>query len=229
VIVWDVFPYWREQWAVDARRRLWETHWPGYRAIALMGDRTHRGDLLQKTGRPWPFASQWYVVELDAPDDWGREKQQRDAVRQLLPQMNPDDLILLCDADEFVDPRVLPAILEATESGPVKLRMEIYMCGIRWKHRDSWRHPAACRARDLPEHPSDDLRMNFTLPKVPNAGWHLTYFDPDDAGKLAAFAHAECDTDQMRQELAGIRAHGTGLIDDPLTGPLADVLNGVAS
>jgi hypothetical protein len=102
--------------------------------------------------------------------------------------------------------------------------MAIYMCGTRWKHRDSWRHPAACRARDLPEHPTADLRMNFSLPKVPDAGWHLTYFDEDVDGKLRAFAHAEWDTPEARLEFADIRANGTGLIDDPLTGPLADIL-----
>lgn len=221
-MIWDVFPYWRERWAVDARLKLWAGMGTGYRAVALVGDRTHRGDPL-----PWPVLPvdvQPVAVTLDAGDDWGREAQQRDAVRSLVPVMAPDDLVLLCDADELVDPRALPAIAAATRNGPVKLRMAIYMCGTRWRHRDSWRHPAACRARDLPEHPTDELRLNFTLPKVPAAGWHLTYFDEDVDGKLAAFAHAEWDTPQARDEFARIRAEGVGLDDDPLTGPLADTL-----
>lgn len=225
--VFDVFPYWRERWAVDARVRLWEELGPFYSPIAILGDRTHRGNPLPAGIATPPVG--WHGVVLDADSDWGREQQQRDAVRELLPLMEPDDLILLCDADELVDPRALPAILEATEAGPVKLRMAHYMCGTRWRHRDWWRHPAACRARDLPERPSEELRMNFTLPKVHHAGWHLTYFDADVDGKLSAFAHAEYDTAQTRQELADIRANGTGFIDDPLTGPLAGILAGVAA
>jgi len=222
VKVWDVFPYWRERWAVDARLRLWAAV-DSYVPAALVGDRTHRGNPLPE--RPDPGVGVQAVwVSLDAEGDWGREAQQRDAVRSLLPFMAPDDLILFTDADEFVDPRALDRIVEATAAGPVKLRMANYMCGTRWRHRDWWRHPAACRARDLPECPSDELRMNFTLPKVDEAGWHLTYFDADVDGKLKAFAHAECDTDQMRAELADIRANGTGLIDDPLTGPLVEAL-----
>jgi hypothetical protein len=224
VRVWDAFPYWRERWAIDARLRLWDGI--DYTPIALLGDRTHRGDSLPERE---PVRINTVMVTLDAEDDWAREAQQRDAVRLALPLMEPDDLILLTDADEIVDPLALPAITEATESGPVKLRMVIYMCGTRWKHRDWWRHPAACRARDMPEHPTADLRMNFSLPKVPDAGWHLTYFDEDVDGKLSAFAHAEWDTPEARVEFADIRANGTGLIDDPLTGPLAGILQAVAA
>lgn len=229
--VWDVFPYWRERWAVNARLRLWaellETD-ATYIPVALVGDRTHRGNPLPEVPQP-PVERVW--VTLDADGDWGREAQQRDAVRSLLPRMDPDDLILLCDADELVDPRALPAIVEATEHGPVKLRMAHYMCGTRWRHQHWWRHPAACRARDLPERPTSDLRMNFALPKVPETGWHLTYFgtDADVDAKLLAFAHAEMDTEQMRQEITRIRVEGTGFVDDPLPGPLTEILSAVAA
>jgi hypothetical protein len=229
VKAWDVFPYWREQWAVDARLRLWTDLAPevDYCPVALLGDRTHRGGPLLRAVTALPVVgADWLMTVLDAADDWGREAQQRDAVQRLRWQMGPDDLLLLCDADELVDPRALAAILAATETGPVKLRMANYMCGMRWRHRDWWRHPAACRARDLPEHPTADLRMNFSLPRVPDAGWHLTYLgtDADVDAKLSAFAHSELDTAQTRADIARIRAEGTGWIDDPLTGPLAVIL-----
>lgn len=224
--VWDVFPYWRERWAVDARLRLWADLGPFYRPLALVGDRTHRGNPLPKGLSEPPV--RWHRVTLDGDGDWAREAQQRDAVRDLLPLMDPDDLVLLGDADELVDPRALPAILTATEQGPVKLRMAHYMAGTRWRHRDAWRHPAACRARDLPEHPTADLRMNFgVIPRVENAGWHLTYLgsDADVDAKLSAFAHAEIDTPQTRLDIAAF-AGGPDWIDDALTGPLADMLPG---
>lgn len=231
--VWDVFTYWREQWAALARLWLWSTLAPevDYRPVALVGDRTHRGDPLPDDLPGLPAGVDRVHVTLDAEDDWGREAQQRDAVRQLLPRMEPDDVVLLCDADELVDPRALPTIVEMTADAPVKLRMLIYVCGTRWRHPGWWKHPAACRARDLPEKPTDDLRMYFgPIPRaclrVPDAGWHLTYYgtDEDIDLKLSAFAHAEHDTPDMRRELADLRDNGTGWIDDPLTGPLADVL-----
>lgn len=229
--VWDVFPYWRERWALDARLRLWADLAPdvAHLPVMLEGDRTHRGRPFNYSLAETPPPAEVLWTMLTADSDWGREQQQRDQVRTLLPRMRPDDLILLCDADELVDPRAIDRILEATETGPVKLRMAHYMCGTRWRHRDWWRHAAACRARDLPERPSEELRLNFALPKVDEAGWHLTYFDEDVDGKLSAFAHAEYDTEQTRLELADIRANGTGFIDDPLTGPLVDILAGVAA
>lgn len=226
--VWDTFPWWRERWAIDARLRLWATGAPeaDYKPVVLLGDRTHRGEPLPaERGLPGGVLS--VLTILDADGDWERERQQRDGVRRLLPQMAPDDLILFCDADEFVDPRVLPAIIAATESGPVKLRMAMYCCGIRWRHAGTWRHPSACRVRDLPEHPSAELRQNFAPPKVEEAGWHLTYYGTaeDVDAKLRAFAHAESDTPDMRQVLTDIREHGRGWVDDSLTGPLADILD----
>jgi hypothetical protein len=224
VRVFDVFPYWRERWAIDARLHLWAGR--DVKHVALLGDRTHRGAPLPAPALP--VAS--VLVTLDAEDDWGREAQQRGAVRDLLPGMKPDDLVLLCDADEFVDPQALPRILDATETGPVKLKMAHFMCGTRWRHRDAWRHAAACRARDLPERPTADLRLNFALPKVPDAGWHLTYYgtDEDVDLKLKAFAHAEIDTPQTRVDIARIRLEGVGWIDDPLSGPLAEILSAMA-
>jgi hypothetical protein len=221
VKVWDVFTYWREEWAARARLRLWADV-DGYTAVALVGDRTHRGHPLPAPQLPEGVGV--VAVTLDAAGNWERERQQRDAVR-VLP-MAPDDLVLLCDADELVDPAALPAILHATESGPVKLRMALYVAGTRWRHRDPWRHPAGCRARDLPERPSEQLRLNFALPKVHQAGWHLTYMgtDEDVDAKLSAFAHEECDTAQYREDVARLRDSGEGWIDDPLAGPLADIL-----
>lgn len=232
--VFDVFPYWRERWAVEARLRLWADLAPDvtYVPVALVGDRTHRGNPLSDGLPELPAGVKWVLVTLDADDDWGREAQQRDAAWRLLHYMNMDDLILLCDADELVDPRALPAIVEATDAGPVKLKMASYMCGTRWRNVSWWKHPAACRARDLPEHPTADLRLYFgpiprPMPRVPDAGWHLTYLgsDADVDAKLSAFAHAEYDTAQTREDIARIRVEGApDFVDDPLTGPLADIL-----
>jgi hypothetical protein len=146
--------------------------------------------------------------------------------------MEPDDVVLLVDADELVDPRALPTIVEMTAAGPVKLRMVMYAYGTRWRSPHMWKHPAACRAQDLPEHPTRDMRMFFgpiprPMLRVPDAGWHLTYFgtDADVDAKLSAFAHAEMDTAQMREDIARDRAEGSAvLIDDPLAGPLAEAL-----
>jgi Glycosyltransferase family 17 len=224
--VWDVFPYWRERWAVDARLKLWAGV-AGYRPTALLGDRTFRGDPLPVAVDLPAAEVDALVVSLDEPGAWGREKQQRDAIWRLRDEMADDDLVLVVDADEFVDPQALDRIQEATADGPVKLRMAMYVCGTRWRNPTPWRHGSACRARDLPERVTDQLRDVRTLPQVEDAGWHLTYYgtDEDIDLKLKAFSHVEVDTPQMRAALADQRENGPpGWLDDPLTGPLADIL-----
>src|SRR6185295_7856650 len=98
VRVWDVFAYWRERWAVDARRQLWAELAPSvqYYPWALLGDRTHRGEhLLRQVTVPPAPTTFWTMTTLDAADDWGREAQQRDAIGGRMWQVDPDDLILL--------------------------------------------------------------------------------------------------------------------------------------
>lgn len=224
--VWDVFPYWRERWAVDARLRLWAGV-DNYNPLALVGDRTFRGQPLELVE---PGIQMTRVV-LDAGGPWEREHQQRNAVYALKAGLDPDDLLLLTDADEFVDPAALPQILEATESGPVKLRMAMYACGTRWRNPGLWKHAAACRVRDLPEKPSEQLRSVRSFPGIDDAGWHLSFFgsDEDVDAKLRAFAHEDHDTPAMRADLVRLRETGNGWLDDPLTGPLADALAAVVA
>lgn len=228
-VVWDVFPYWCERWAAQARGVLWAKLAPEvpYRAVACVGDRTFRGNDLP-AGLPEPGVGIVEVV-LDAEDDWAREHQQRNAVLSLLPSMQPNDLVLLTDADEIVDPRVLPVIAAMTASGPIKLGMALYMLGTRFRNPGWWTHPAACRVRDLPADPSRNLRSRFDLPVLRGAGWHLTYqgTDADVDAKLSAFSHVEWDTAEKREELARLRMQGTGMVDEPLSGPLVDVLRSV--
>lgn len=231
--VWDVFPYWRERWAAEARLALWSTLAPDvdYRPVAFLGDRTHRGGPLPVDLPPVPDGVETVTVRLTASDDWGREMQQRDAVTTLLSRMQPDDLVLLCDADEIADPRKLDEILAATVHRPCKLAMRLWYYGTRWRAPDWWAHPAACRARDLPEHPSRRLRLSG-WPAVLDAGWHISWTgsDEDRSAKISAFAHSELDNPQGRAAVAygaahGLDPHGRPLLDDPLTGPLMEVLH----
>lgn len=225
-VVWDVFPYWCERWATRARLALWKSLAPDitYMPVACVGDRTFRGRDLPE-GLPEPGV-ETIEVTLDARNDWAREHQQRNGALALLPRMQPNDLVLLVDADEFVDPRVLPVIAAMTAAGPIKLGMPLYMLGTRFRNPRWWTHPAACRARDLPGDPSRDLRSRFDLPVLIGAGWHLTYqgTDADVDAKLSAFSHVEWDTAEKREELARLRMQGTGMVDDPLTAPLDGVL-----
>jgi len=227
-MIWDCVPYWREARLVAARVALWDRSGLDVTVVAFVGDRTHRGDPKPEGLPPPPDGVRTVNVTLDKSDDWGRERQQRDAVCNLRPEMADTDLILLCDADEIVNPAAIPSIMTAAENCPHRLSMVMYLFDTEWRTVNPWKKARACLARDLPAMPSQRLRGRSMLPSVADAGWHLTYQDDND-GKLRAFAHAEFDTDDHRAWLTVCRLNhtdlsGVSLIYDPLTGPLAEVL-----
>jgi hypothetical protein len=232
-VVWDVFPYWREEWTIEARRALWAHFMPqvDHRLIILTGDRTHRGAPLPlPSGIPSGDDEIVIRVTLDADSDWGREAQQRDAVVVLLPRMGDDDLVLVCDADELVDPRQYTELLTATAQGARKLAMSLYLFGTRWRYPVQWVYPTAFRARHMPPSPSQ-LRWDQTISPVTMAGWHISYVGTDTEidAKLSAFAHAEFDTRQQRTLLVEARASATDflgkpLLDDPIDPAITEVL-----
>jgi hypothetical protein len=231
MMIWDCISYWREHRLVAARLELWRRSGLDVTVVAFVGDRTHRGNP-KPAGIPDPPAGVRVVnVTLDAGDDWGRERQQRDAVTGLVPKMAGDDLVLLCDADEIVDPAAIPRIVDAAQNGPARLMMAVYMFDTRWRTQTPWSHPVALLAKHMQRKPSQRFREKHGRgPRVRDAGWHLTYQDDVDA-KLSAFAHAEVDTPEFRRQLEQARTTHIGLdgipfVDQPLTGPLADVLEG---
>lgn len=208
--VFDCFPYWREAWAIELRLRLWEAVAPEveYHPVAFYGDVTHRGDPL-----PEPAIDprcQSVRVTLPGPDPWAREAQQRDAVTQLRGRLGEDDLILLTDADEIVDPAMVNMIADRCV-GPysyVKLGMTMYFFGARWRFQDPWRHPGAFFARNMPlVSPTLQVRMDIMHAAIGAAGWHFTYVGDIDT-KLKAFAHAETDTVDYRAAMAQAKLTG---------------------
>jgi hypothetical protein len=226
VTIWDCFPYWREHRLVTARQELWKRSGLDVRLVAFVGDRTHRGNPKPPSPAP-PKGVRVVEVTLTAADDWGRERQQRDAVLQLVPEMDPDDLVLLCDADELVDPSATARIYGRAERGMTSLEMWCYLFDTDWRTARPWLQAKACTARHLADL-RGDVRATWTYQRAQRAGWHFSYQDDVD-GKLAAFAHAECDTPEHRQLVDRCRVQhldfeGHPLVYQPLTGVVAEVL-----
>lgn len=229
--VWDCFSYWRETWAVELRLRLWEAlpqQDVEYVPVAFYGDRTHRGAPI-----PEPVIDprcRSVKVVLDADGDWGRANQQRDAVVEYSAQhFAPEDVVLLVDADEIVNPLRVPAIVhQLTAAGTYrKLAMQMYLFGASWLMPHIWTHPAAFFARDMPAHPSLQVRENLAQPAVPDAGWHFTYIDDIDS-KFKAFPHSEYDTPEMLQQFETAKVTGQlgpyQLQVTPLSGVAGDLM-----
>lgn len=159
--------------------------------------------------------------------NWVREGLQREYLTMQLEhllesgEMKPDALVISSDADELVDPRALPRIIQATEEGPVILHLRMLYYG-RWENPQGWFHAKALRLRDLPD-ALTALRLRFDLPAVVSCGWHVSYrgSEEDLRRKMECFAHGENLEPETWERIRHGRETGLGPNGEELV-PLTD-------
>ena len=154
-------------------------------------------------------------VRLDrlppSDDAWVKENAQREAIRQGLPEIGDDDLVIVSDADEIPRARTIRRLLEGPAPEIAGLRLGHFYIRLNYlqvRGLDStyvW--PMAARGAAFRRYGPQglrDLRIDLqrgarlgTLPDgmdvIEHAGWHFSYLGDDDhvRRKLASFAHRE--------------------------------------
>ena len=144
-----------------------------------------------------------HVVVDDMPpppasgDRWPAERFQRDAIGRGLVDADPDDLVLVSDVDELIDPDVVAGPLQQVDE-PVALEMRLAYWRGNWELADGWDRARACAARHV-GYPQQ-LRASDPRWAVRDAGAHLTYLTDVEGvrRKLAGFSHDEFDNDTFR-------------------------------
>lgn len=213
----------------------------GVRHVSIEGDRTFQGD-----PRPLapPFSSvEQYVVHLPEGKDsgyfdighgpnWNRERLQRNAVLDVIKDEPDDTVVLICDADELIDPTRLDDIVRRARRGPTHLILQNFYYGPQWQGPDFW-FPVAVTAgwlRSSRQTPFD-LRT-AGLARVRNAGWHCSYWGGQAKieEKLAAFSHTEVSEPERKRRILDGSRTGTGPNGEPLvlsSGPPKYVLHAI--
>jgi beta-1,4-mannosyl-glycoprotein beta-1,4-N-acetylglucosaminyltransferase len=126
---------------------------------------------------------------LPATDTWGRERDQRMAIGYGLTDAQPDDIIIVSDADEIPRASVL-ATLDPVEVTAFNMNEYYYSLNMFNSYYGLSR---ACYFRDW--RGADTLRRwhTDTMPVVENAGWHFSYlYDAEGISeKIQSFSHYE--------------------------------------
>lgn len=216
--VWDCVPFFDEIEHLQARFELLEYVVDGH--IVVEGTHTHQGDPkpLHLDGVDLPDNVIRCVADLGGyTEPWDRERAQRDWIGTYVASLRgnlfaPDDILLVGDVDEHVNPGVikyLPHALDVAD-GPVGLIMRMLYYGLSWEDPNPWLHPRALRVRDLPESLSA-LREGIIVKAVAGSGWHVSYTGGPErrAAKLRAYAHAEQNNPDTHALIA--TAHETGI------------------
>lgn len=228
----DCFPFFNEIDLLELRLRTLEGVVD--RFVVCEAEFTHRGlpkPLYFSEGAerfaPWRER----IVHLVCPgpasgDAWANEWAHRNYLMHAIAALDPDDVVLMGDCDELVDPEtVLARLPERGEVLGYRQQLSIFYANLQRHER--WTGTRAFRAGDAAALGSLSAVRQMQPHVLLDGGWHLTWLGGTAAvrRKLAAFAHAELDidylTDERRLGLAlavGIDLTGAPLRRVPLDG-----------
>lgn len=126
------------------------------------------------------------------------ETKQKNIAEQGFADAKPDDIIIVSDVDEIINPKVFP--LMELIFVPCKLKMKMFYYYFNNKINRPWMWPAFCRFKDYQT--AQVLRLGGDYHKniIVNAGWHFSdVMTPDEiVTKIGSICHTEYDTDYFK-------------------------------
>lgn len=144
---------------------------------------------------------------------WARERYQRDACMIALEDANPNDVVIIGDADEIPAPAAVAGYKPA--DGIVRLKQRMFYYYLNCENKEGWdwqkiapynlvRQLTPCGIRYPPA---------GDLPLVENAGWHFSFCGDNEhiAQKIRDYSHREYDTAEVHARIDEARERGIDL------------------
>ena len=194
--VWDAFTFYNELQVL--RLRLHTLSHVVHRFVLAEGSKTFSNNpkelvferALFHDAELAAFSEQIeYVVVDDLPggeDPWEREFVQHNALLRGTASALPDDLILVSDVDEIVNPHVIHLLASCDgwdDTGPVSLYTRFYNFKFSYQFQSFWGHPQVASFRWIAGPKGrgylQNLKHHRTRPqylRLDDAGWHLSFF-----------------------------------------------------
>ena len=128
---------------------------------------------------------------------WQNEVFQRSCIKRGLPNLLPDDIVIVSDVDEIANPEIFPII--HTKQKPCVLRQKDFYCYLnsRCKRKDIFAS-SFCRGRDfidgqMVRTPGPDVKREI----IDNGGWHFSYLMTTEeiVGKIESLSVIKYDTE----------------------------------
>jgi len=159
-----------------------------------------------------------YTV-ADMPEDtdaWGRERYQRDAIVRAVVYAEPEDIIMIGDADEIPRVETIRKLRDSKQS-IWGFRMPLFNFKFNYMMctQDYYSVWSGAVRRDLLNSPEDFRRMRHMLNQcaydfkddniqiIEHAGWHFTYLGTENFAKdkIQSFAHQETNRPDVLDQL----------------------------
>ena len=146
-----------------------------------------------------PQDRKWLANGYQLGDDWVRERYQRNQIMQGLSQCNPDDIIIIEDADEIVKPMVLENIENIIVDGSNAVGQTLNTYYMNWEciNMDWW--GSKILRYKFVTNPSEHRFHTPASKYIYNGGWHFGFLGGADAikEKIRFYAHQEFMIDEV--------------------------------
>lgn len=149
-------------------------------------------DFSQKDSTYTPTSSAWKI-----------EKQQRNALAACLNDLDDNDMMILSDLDEFINPMVIQAIRSADPIQIARFILEPHILFMNCRNLEGqpWVHAFIAQKKFIQDYPDlDEVRVKKEVyTGIPNAGWHFSYLGGADqiSLKIQSFSHTEYDREEF--------------------------------
>ena len=221
--VYDCFTFFNELDLLDIRLNILDPYVDFFvlvEATLTFSGKPKRLFFLENRERFKPFLNKIRHLVVDSfPEsraDWVLETHQRNQIELGIKDATPDDIVLISDLDEIVNPKI---IVEKTEAGIQSLKQKVYygnlnttidvydtrakilfrrdMHGTLDNRNDLYSRylPAINNQGTTPS----KIRM-FQAPLLEDAGWHFSYIGGYDNTiyKIESYSHTENDNPQYK-------------------------------
>ena len=141
------------------------------------------------------------VEDMPAGSAWDRERHQRNAIRRGLPRLHPEDVVIICDADEIVSNDALDYVRQndgyfVFDMALNEFYMNMMARGSGWSKAFgySWRLDSLLQDYNRPRESPDAVYESFAGQRhwIKPGGWHFSYLGGPERVryKMRSCAHA---------------------------------------
>lgn len=150
----------------------------------------------------------WIESKYQMEDNWVRERFQRNAIMRALEHADPEDIIIISDADEIVRASALQEALPNLCEGSNAVEQTLNTYYINWQCTNMpwWGSKIIKRKFLVGETTPSEVRFHTPACKyIYNGGWHFGFLGGTEQiqRKLAAYAHQEFNTPETFQAIEG--------------------------
>lgn len=213
--IWDTFMLRDELGMLECRLREFEGS-PVYRHVLVESPVTHRGvpkPLYYAENKerfaPWADRIVHVIADIAGPPpagprgpDWAREHAQRNHIWPALADADPDDVVFLCDVDEFPPAQAWTALPDPV----LAFRQRLCMYAVDWEFPEQMLCSVAARAGWARGRDASDVRDSRGIWPAMNGGWHLTWLGGPEGQRRkleTATCHLEMSTDEYNRIASG--------------------------